>query len=718
MAAGESVFGHICRCLALVLLYDGIVTPVPACQIAGAVPPQRLQASQHMFKRILIANRGEIACRVIKTARRMGIETVAVYSEADRDALHVEMADHAVLIGPPAAAESYLLIDKIVEACRKTGAEAVHPGYGFLSEREAFPRALAEAGIVFIGPNPGAIAAMGDKIESKKAAAKADVSTVPGHLGVIEDERHAVKIADAIGYPVMIKASAGGGGKGMRIAYSTSEVAEGFGLARAEAKASFGDDRIFIEKFIVDPRHIEIQVLGDKHGNVIYLGERECSIQRRNQKVIEEAPSPLLDETTRRRMGEQAVALAKAVNYDSAGTVEFVAGQDKSFYFLEMNTRLQVEHPVTELITGIDLVEQMIRVAAGEKLALSQKDVTLTGWAVESRVYAEDPFRNFLPSIGRLVKYRPPAESRVDGITVRNDTGVQEGGEISIYYDPMIAKLVTHAPSRAAAIEAQSTALDSFYIDGIRHNIPFLSALMNHPRWREGKLSTGFISEEFPRGFAVRVPEGEVARRLAAVAAAVDHVLGERKRQISGQMIGRPVQRERRRAVWLERDEIALDIAREADGLAVRFIGDNGVPGHPHSLVSPWTPGNPVWQGTVDGELVAMQVRPVPNGFRLAHQGYEVAVQVFTESEATAARLMPLTTAADTGKKLLCPMPGLVVSIAVAEGQEVKAGETLAVVEAMKMQNVLRAERDGTVKKIHAAAGATLAVDALILEFA
>ena len=671
-----------------------------------------------MFKRILIANRGEIACRVIKTARRMGIETVAVYSEADRDALHVEMADDAVLIGPPAAAESYLLMEKIVEACRKTGAQAVHPGYGFLSEREAFPRALADAGIVFIGPNPGAIAAMGDKIESKKAAAKADVSTVPGFLGVITDERHAVKIADAIGYPVMIKASAGGGGKGMRIAHSTSEVAEGFGLAKAEAKASFGDDRVFIEKFIVDPRHIEIQVLGDKHGNVIYLGERECSIQRRNQKVIEEAPSPLLDETTRRKMGEQAVALAKAVNYDSAGTVEFVAGQDKSFYFLEMNTRLQVEHPVTELITGIDLVEQMIRVAAGEKLSLGQKDVTLTGWAVELRVYAEDPFRNFLPSIGRLVKYRPPLESSVGGITVRNDTGVQEGGEISIYYDPMIAKLVTHASSRAAAIEAQSTALDSFYIDGIRHNIPFLSALMNHPRWRGGNLSTGFIAEEFPKGFAVRVPEGEIARRLAAVGAAIDHVLGERKRRISGQMNGRLVQRERRRAVWLDRNEIALDIAREADCLAVRFVGADGRTGNPHQLLSPWTPGDPVWQGTIDGQWVAMQVRPIPNGFRLSHQGYEVAVNVFTESEATAARLMPVASATDTGKKLLCPMPGLVVSIAVSEGQEVKSGETLAVVEAMKMQNVLRAERDGTVKKIHAAAGATLAVDALILEFA
>ncbi|MGB3448274.1 MAG: acetyl/propionyl/methylcrotonyl-CoA carboxylase subunit alpha [Xanthobacteraceae bacterium] len=672
-----------------------------------------------MFKRILIANRGEIACRIIKTARRMGIETVAVYSEADRNALHVEMADEGVLIGPPQAAESYLLIDKIIEACRKTGAEAVHPGYGFLSEREAFPKALADAGIVFIGPNPGAIAAMGDKIESKKAAAKAKVSTVPGFLGVIEDDKHAVKIADEIGYPVMIKASAGGGGKGMRIAHSKGEVAEGFNLAKAEAKASFGDDRVFIEKFIVNPRHIEIQVLGDKHGNVIYLGERECSIQRRNQKVIEEAPSPLLDEATRRAMGEQAVALAKAVNYDSAGTVEFVAGQDKSFYFLEMNTRLQVEHPVTELITGIDLVEQMIRVAAGEKLALTQQDVTLTGWAVESRVYAEDPFRNFLPSIGRLVKYRPPEESNADGITVRNDTGVYEGGEISIYYDPMIAKLVTHAPSRAAAIEAQSQALDAFYVDGIRHNIPFLSALMNHPRWREGNLSTGFIAEEFPNGFSGRVPEGETARRVAAVAAAIDHVFGERKRQISGQMIGRPVKREQRRAVWLDRDEIGLEVARsDAGAIVVRFVDADGGLGQPHELVSSWAPGMPVWHGTLDGVALAVQVRPMANGIRLAHQGIEITANVYTETEAAAARLMPINTAADTGKKLLCPMPGLVISIAVTEGQEVKAGEALAVVEAMKMQNVLRAERDGTVKKIHTAPGATLAVDALILEFA
>src|SRR6476646_5563839 len=671
-----------------------------------------------MFKKILIANRGEIACRVIRTARRMGIKTVAVYSDADARAPHVKMADEAVRLGPPPASESYLKAELIIDACKATGAEAVHPGYGFLSERTTFAEALKKAGITFIGPPPKAIAAMGDKIESKKLARKAGVNIVPGYLDDIATTAEAVKIAKGIGYPVMMKASAGGGGKGMRLAYNEKDVREGFEATKREGLSSFGDDRVFIEKFIVDPRHIEIQVLGDKHGNVIYLGERECSIQRRNQKVIEEAPSPLLDETTRRRMGEQAVALAKAVNYDSAGTVEFVAGQDKSFYFLEMNTRLQVEHPVTELITGIDLVEQMIRVAAGEKIALAQQDVTLTGWAVESRVYAEDPFRNFLPSIGRLVKYRPPVESSIDGITVRNDTGVQEGGEISIYYDPMIAKLVTHAPSRAAAIEAQATALDSFYIDGIRHNIPFLSALMHHPRWREGKLSTGFISEEFPKGFAVGAPEGEIARRLAAVGAAIDHVLGERKRQISGQMSGRLVQRERRRAVWLERNEIALDIARDADGIAVRFVGADGASGNPHHLVSPWTPGEAVWQGTVDGQLVAMQVRPIANGFRLPPKGFEVAVQVFSESEAGAARLMPVTTAADSGKKLLCPMPGLVVSIAVAEGQEVKAGETLAVVEAMKMQNVLRAERDGTVKKIHAAPGATLAVDALILEFA
>jgi propionyl-CoA carboxylase alpha chain len=669
-----------------------------------------------MFKRILIANRGEIACRIIKTARKMGIETVAVYSDADKDALHVEMADTAVSIGPPPAAESYLVIDKILAACKASGAEAVHPGYGFLSERESFPKALEAAGIVFIGPNPKAIAAMGDKIESKKAAAAAKVSTVPGHLGVIEDEVEAMKIADDIGYPVMIKASAGGGGKGMRIAYSKSEVAEGFARARSEAKSSFGDDRVFIEKFIVDPRHIEIQVLGDKHGNVIYLGERECSIQRRNQKVIEEAPSPLLDEATRKTMGEQAVALAKAVGYDSAGTVEFVAGQDKSFFFLEMNTRLQVEHPVTELITGIDLVEQMIRVAAGEKLALKQSDVKLTGWAVESRVYAEDPYRNFLPSTGRLTRYRPPAERSTHGVTVRNDTGVYEGGEISLYYDPMIAKLVTHASNRLDAVEAQADALDAFVVDGIRHNIPFLSALMAHPRWRAGKLSTGFIAEEFRDGFHPQAPEGERAEVLAAVAAAIDHVLGERKRQISGQMAGRTVTRESQRAVWLGEQEIKLEVRRENGTIEVRFPG-RGRTGVRH-LHSDWKPGEPLWTGTINSKPVAVQVRTIPNGFALSYRGVEAKAYVYTEREATYARLMPAKKVADTGKLVLCPMPGLVVSIAVKEGQEVKAGETVAVVEAMKMENVLRAEIDGTVKKINAKPGDSLAVDAVILEFA
>ncbi len=669
-----------------------------------------------MFKRILIANRGEIACRIIKTARRMGIETVAVYSEADKDALHVAMADAAVAIGPPEAAKSYLLIDKIVAACKESKAEAVHPGYGFLSEREAFPKGLEKAGIVFIGPNATAIAAMGDKIESKKAAAAAKVSTVPGHLGIIADEKEAVKIANQIGYPVMIKASAGGGGKGMRIAYSEAEVAEGFARSRSEAKSSFGDDRMFIEKFITDPRHIEIQVLGDKHGNVIYLGERECSIQRRNQKVIEEAPSPLLDAATRKKMGEQAVALAKAVGYDSAGTVEFVAGQDKSFYFLEMNTRLQVEHPVTELVTGIDLVEQMIRSAAGEKLKLKQSDVKLNGWAVESRVYAEDPYRNFLPSTGRLTRYRPPAEHVAHGVTLRNDTGVYEGGEISIYYDPMIAKLITHAPGREAAIDAQSDALDAFVIDGIRHNIPFLAALMAHPRWRTGKLSTGFIAEEFPDGFHAIAPEGERAQVLASVAAAIDHVLGERKRRISGQMRGKAIARESQRAVWLGETEVRLEVRRENGAIDVRFPG-KGKDALRH-LQSDWKPGDILWRGTIDSEPVAVQVRSVPNGFALAYRGVETKAFVYTESEAGYARLMPPKKIADTGKQVLCPMPGLVVSIAVKQGQEVKAGETVAVVEAMKMENVLRAEIDGTVKKINAKPGDSLAVDAVILEFA
>ena len=671
-----------------------------------------------MFKKILIANRGEIACRVIKTARRMGIKTVAVYSDADRDALHVEMADEAVHIGPAAAAESYLVIDKIVDACRQTGAEAVHPGYGFLSEREAFPKALQAAGIVFIGPNPHAIAAMGDKIESKKAAAAADVSTVPGYLGVIESPAQAVEIADGIGYPVMIKASAGGGGKGMRIAYSCDEVAEGFARAKSEAASSFGDDRVFVEKFITDPRHIEIQVLGDKHGNVIYLGERECSIQRRNQKVIEEAPSPLLDEATRRTMGEQAVALAKAVGYDSAGTVEFVAGQDKSFYFLEMNTRLQVEHPVTEMATGLDLVEEMIRVAAGEKLRISQADVKLDGWAVESRIYAEDPTRGFLPSIGRLVTYRPPHEGSADGATVRNDTGVFEGGEISIYYDPMIAKLVTHAQTREAAIDAQARALDAFAIDGIRHNIPFLSALMAHPRWRSGQLSTGFIAEEFPDGFAAPAPVGAVARRLAAVATAIDHLHNERKRGISGQMREpRAVRFERERVAVLGRETYPITVEGEVgDGLAgltIIFADGERV-----TVGSTWVPGQPVWTGTVGADVIAVQVRPLPNGFLLSHAGASTEARVYTRREAELAALMPDKVASGAGKQLLCPMPGLVKSIQVVSGQEVKAGEPLAIVEAMKMENVLRAERDGTIANVFAKEGESLAVDAVILEFA
>ena len=669
-----------------------------------------------MFKKILIANRGEIACRVIKTAKRMGIATVAVYSDADRDALHVEMADEAVHIGPPAATESYLQIDRIIEACKQTGAEAVHPGYGFLSEREAFARALADAGIVFIGPNPHAIAAMGDKIESKKFANAAKVSTVPGFLGVIENADHAVKISDEIGYPVMLKASAGGGGKGMRIAWSREEVAEGFTRAQSEARSSFGDDRVFVEKFIVNPRHIEIQVLGDKHGNVIYLGERECSIQRRNQKVIEEAPSPLLDEATRAKMGEQAVALAKAVNYDSAGTVEFVAGQDRSFFFLEMNTRLQVEHPVTELITGVDLVEQMIRVAAGEPLAIKQSDVHLKGWAVESRIYAEDPTRNFLPSTGRLVTYRPPAEGHRDGVTVRNDTGVFEGGEISIYYDPMIAKLVTHAGDRLTAIEAQARALDDFVIEGIRHNIPFLSSLMQHPRWREARLSTGFIAEEYPDGFAPLTAEGETAHVMAAIAAAADHVMNERKRQISGQMqTQRPVNFERARTVMLGKASFNVTLDEGDGALLVRF-DDKSV--HAHVLASDWAPGQFVWRGTVDDEPVSCQVTPILNGLELAYRGVRVQARVYTRREAALAALMPEKKPADTSKKLLCPMPGLVKAMLVKLGQEVKAGEALCMVEAMKMENVLRAERDVTVSKIHAVEGDSLAVDAVIMEFA
>jgi propionyl-CoA carboxylase alpha chain len=669
-----------------------------------------------MFGKILIANRGEIACRVIKTARKMGIATVAVYSDADADALHVEMADEAIHLGPPAAAQSYLLIDKIIAACKQTGAEAVHPGYGFLSERAAFATALADANIVFIGPNPRAIQAMGDKIESKKFASAAKVSVVPGHLGVIQDGEEAIRIANEIGYPVMLKASAGGGGKGMRIAYKADEVVEGFTRARSEAASSFGDDRVFIEKFIVNPRHIEIQVLGDKHGNIIHLNERECSIQRRNQKVIEEAPSPLLDEKTRAEMGAQAVALAKAVDYDSAGTVEFVAGQDKSFYFLEMNTRLQVEHPVTELITGVDLVEQMIRVAAGEPLQLTQKGVKINGWAVESRIYAEDPTRNFLPSIGRLVKYRPPAEKREGGVTVRNDTGVTEGREISIHYDPMIAKLVTHAPDRPRAIQAQSDALDRFVIDGIRHNIPFLSSLMQHERWRAGRLSTGFIAEEYKDGFSAPEPAGELAHTLAAVAALIDHIGNERKRQISGQLRnGSPVEFQRERVCVLGDRRFDVTIETQGEALIVRF-SDSG--NRAHRVSSHWRPGEPVFEGAVDGLTVFVQTRAILNGFELSHQGVSVAARVYTLREAELAALMPKKVNAGASKHLLCPMPGLVKTVDVSEGQEVKAGEALCMVEAMKMENVLLAERDVTVKKILAKPGDSLAVDAVIMEFA
>jgi propionyl-CoA carboxylase alpha chain len=688
-----------------------------------------------MFKRILIANRGEIACRIIRTARRLGIETVAVYSDADKRALHVAMADQAVPIGPAPASESYLSIEKIVAACKCTGADAVHPGYGFLSEREAFHTALTKAGIVFIGPNANAIRIMGDKIAAKTLAMKAKVTTIPGTLEVLSGEEHARQIAAEIGYPVMIKAAAGGGGKGMRIARTKEEVTEGFARARSEAQSSFGDPRVFIEKFIEDPRHIEIQVLGDKHGNVIYLGERECSIQRRNQKIVEEAPSPLLDADTRGKMGAQAIALAQAVGYDSAGTVEFVAGQDRQFYFLEMNTRLQVEHPVTELVTGIDLVEQMIRVAAGEPLTLKQSDVKLQGWALETRVYAEDPYRNFLPSIGRLTRYRPPAEGSENGITVRNDTGVAEGDEISLYYDPMIAKLVTHAPTRKQAIAAQAHALDAFTIDGIRHNIPFLAALMQHERFQRGELSTGFIAEKYPDGFRQVAPSAEIARTIAAVAAAADHVLTARKRAISGQRSANSSKSERSRVVRLGHTEITLDVkpvsspssrarrtkkseppqAQSSGALTMSFVGAGN--GGPHVLRSRWMPGDPLWAGTFDGKAISVQLRPTLNGFDVSHRGVEIAACVYTQSQAEAARRMPAKQLADNTKAVRCPMPGLVLSVAVVEGQAVKAGEPLAVVEAMKMENVLRAERDGTVKKINAKAGDSLTVDAVIIEF-
>jgi propionyl-CoA carboxylase alpha chain len=666
-----------------------------------------------MFKKILIANRGEIACRVIRTARRMGIATVAVYSDADRDALHVKMADEAVHIGPPPSSQSYIVIDRLLDAIRQTGADAVHPGYGFLSENAHFAEALREAGVAFIGPPVGAIEAMGDKITSKKIAAEAGVSTVPGHMGLIEDADEAVRIAASIGYPVMIKASAGGGGKGMRIAWTDQEAREGFQSSKNEAKASFGDDRIFIEKFVTQPRHIEIQVLGDQHGTLLYLGERECSIQRRNQKVIEEAPSPFLDAATRKAMGEQAVALGKAVGYFSAGTVEFIVDGDRNFYFLEMNTRLQVEHPVTELVTGLDLVEEMIRVAAGERLRHRQEDIRLDGWAIESRLYAEDPTRNFLPSIGRLTRYRPPVEGvRGDGTIVRNDTGVFEGGEISMYYDPMIAKLCTWAPDRATAIDAMSEALDDFEVEGIGHNLPFLSAVMRQARFRAGRLTTAYIAEEFPDGFTGVAPGDADARALAAVAAFV-HVTSERRAAgISGALANH------RRAVgtaWvatLAGHAFSLTVEEKDEAVRVAIEGDD-----PVTVAGDWRPGRSHARFTVVGQSLGVKVAAAGSGWRLRWRGIDALARVRSPRVAELAALMPVKAPPDTSRMLLCPMPGVVTSIVVAAGDAVEAGQALATVEAMKMENVLRAERRGVVKTVAAKAGQSLAVDELILEF-
>ena len=662
-----------------------------------------------MFTKILIANRGEIACRVIKTAKKMGIKTVAVYSDADKDALHVQMADEAVHLGPPPSAQSYLLADKIVEACLKTGAQAVHPGYGFLSEKREFQEALAKAGITFIGPDAHAIFAMGDKIESKKLAKQAGVNTVPGHMDVIKDADEAVKIARDIGYPVMIKASAGGGGKGMRLAWNDAEAKEGFISATNEAKASFADDRVFIEKFIEQPRHIEIQVLADSFGNTIYLGERECSIQRRHQKVIEEAPSPFLSPEMRKAMGEQAVALAKAVNYKSAGTVEFiVGGATGEFYFLEMNTRLQVEHPVTEMVTGLDLVELMIKVAAGEKLPLTQDDVKLNGWALEARVYAEDPFRNFLPSTGRLTRYAPPEE----GPHVRVDTGVYEGGEISIFYDPMIAKLITYGPTRDAAIAHMRDALDAYYIRGLSHNIPFLASLMSKDRFVKGNLTTNFIAEEYANGFHANDLPADDPTVLIAVAASVKNAIVGRNIRVSGQFAGHEMKVPVEWTVVLNGQYHDVEVRPQVGGYAV-VIGNEAV-----SVKTDWHIGQPLFKGTVDGRSVCVQVDRDGVSYTLAHAGSRVKAMVLTRRAAEMNKLMPFKAPPDMSKFLLSPMPGLLRAVEVKEGQEVKAGEALAVVEAMKMENILKAERDGVIAKIHAQPGESLAVDQKIIEFA
>ncbi|MEZ5769548.1 MAG: acetyl/propionyl/methylcrotonyl-CoA carboxylase subunit alpha [Paracoccaceae bacterium] len=665
-----------------------------------------------MFEKILIANRGEIACRVIKTARKMGIKTVAIYSDADRNALHVKMADEAVHIGPPPANQSYIVIDKVMAAIKGSGAQAVHPGYGFLSENAKFAEALEAAGVAFVGPPVKAIEAMGDKITSKKIAQDAGVSTVPGYMGLIDTADDAVEIAGQIGYPVMIKASAGGGGKGMRIAWNDAECREGFQSSKNEAAASFGDDRIFIEKFVTQPRHIEIQVLCDAHGNGVYLGERECSIQRRNQKVIEEAPSPFLDAATRKAMGEQAVALAKAVGYTSAGTVEFIVDGEKNFYFLEMNTRLQVEHPVTELITGVDLVEQMIRVANGEPLSITQDDIKLNGWAMESRLYAEDPYRNFLPSIGRLTRYRPPAEVVKKTRVVRNDTGVYEGGEISMYYDPMIAKLCTWGPTRGEAIEHMRTALDSFEVEGIGHNLPFLSAVMDHERFVSGNITTAFIAEEYPEGFeGVTLPQDQLQRVAAAVAAMfrVDEI---RRTRISGRMDNHARRVGKDWTVTLAGESFEVKIKADKAGSTVKFLD-----GTKMRVASDWTPGDPLATLTVNGEPLVLKVNPIDAGYRIRTRGADMKVYVRTPRQAQLASLMPEKVAPDTSKLLLCPMPGLIVKVDVEVGDEVQEGQALCTVEAMKMENILRAEKKAIVARINAAPGDSLAVDEVIMEF-
>ena len=665
-----------------------------------------------MFKKILIANRGEIACRVIKTARKMGIRTVAIYSDADAGALHVKMADEAIHIGPPPANQSYIVIDKVMEAIRRSGAEAVHPGYGFLSENKLFAEALAKAGVAFIGPPAGAIESMGDKITSKKIAQEAGVSTVPGYMGLIEDADEAVTISQQIGYPVMIKASAGGGGKGMRIAWSDEDAREGFQSSKNEAASSFGDDRIFIEKFVTQPRHIEIQVLADGHGTCLYVNERECSIQRRNQKVIEEAPSPFLDAATRKAMGEQSVALAQAVGYTSAGTVEFIVDAEKNFYFLEMNTRLQVEHPVTELITGIDLVEQMIRVAYGEKLALTQDDIGINGWAMESRLYAEDPYRNFLPSIGRLTAYRPPAEIAEPARVVRNDTGVFEGGEISMYYDPMIAKLCTWAPTREAAIAGMRDALDAFEVEGIGHNIPFLSAVMDHPKFIAGDITTAFIAEEYPEGFEGVSLNADLLRQVAAAAAAMNRVGEIRRTRITGRMDNHARVVGDVSVVTVQGHHLPLTISADRDGSDVTFQD-----GATLRVESDWTPGQSLARIQIDGAEIILKVEKITHGFRVRFRGADLKVIVRSPRQAELAALMPEKLPPDTSKMLLCPMPGLIVKVDVAVGQEVQEGQALCTVEAMKMENILRAEKKAVVSKINAGAGDSLAVDDVIMEF-